>query len=161
MEVGWYYREMDSRFVRYVQVEGILRSKGWVYIRTVGGKKRTRANINRFDGRSGGYRFISTRYCNPTGLMLCDLTGLWKSSNKKNLVRVEDCMGAPLPDAYDDAIFSVVKMVRVSGGKIEDFEGVQFDSVMPKHNFHIQVVRMVGGEPGVVEVILSLNRNEQ
>jgi len=57
VEVGQYYRVMDNRFIRYVVVYGTYRDK--VYLQTVGGPKRfTKAKIERFNGKHGGYKLV-------------------------------------------------------------------------------------------------------
>lgn len=55
VKVGQVWKEVDKRFERYVNVIGIDEQNGIVTIKT---SKKTKANIKRFNGKSGGYEFV-------------------------------------------------------------------------------------------------------
>lgn len=56
LQIGQKWQECDSRFTRIVEVEGWDTEKGKVQLKS--GYRHTLANLSRFNGRHGGYKFI-------------------------------------------------------------------------------------------------------
>ena len=61
IEVGQRWEEVDPRFERVIEITMILHG-GYVRLKTVGSSGReTQANINRFNGKRGGYKLAANQ----------------------------------------------------------------------------------------------------